>query len=100
MTDKPRIVIESYDPQERIIEGIKIETNNTGKRFREKGLSIEEFKKAVRKKLGDSVDIENNVKKQRVIDAGKTHLPPSGKPDNDQYSMRDIMHVMKNGFSD
>jgi len=99
MAQKIQIIIEYYSAEEKIIEGTKIDKDQTAKRFREKGVSVEEFKKLVRKKFGDDVDIVNKVKKHREVVFGEQS--EFVKPDkDDRFSLKDIREVMKNKYSD
>jgi hypothetical protein len=100
MAQKIQIIIEYYDQEERIIEGTKIEAGSA-KRFREKGLNVEEFKKLIRKKFGDGVDIVNKVKKHRDEHFGEKHIPGAeGKSKDDRFNTKDIIEIMKNKYSD
>ena len=103
MAQKTQIIIEEYYPEDRIIEGRKIDPDQKTVRFKEKGLKVDEFKKLIRKKFGDDVDIVNKVKKNRDV------APPVGREFVDQQepgasddgvSRRDIVEMMKNKYSD
>ena len=96
MADKIRIIIEAYDAHEKIIEGRKIESDNSSKRFREKGVSIDEFKKILRGKWGNDVEIINNAKRQRDVPGeGKEEF---GKVKDERFNLKDIREVMKNKY--
>lgn len=95
--NKPQIVIEYYDPSEKIIEGRRIDPNNTYKKFREKGMNVEEFKKAIRNKFGDSVDIVNHAKKRNDSSIPSSSSDSfSRKNEDDRFSSRDIREAMRN----
>ena len=101
MPSKIQIIIENYYPEEKVVEGIKIDKDQKATRFREKGLNVEEFKKLIRKKFGDGVDIVNQVKKQRVVPyAEKNIAGAEGKGRDDRVSTKDIIELMKNKYSD
>lgn len=101
MPQKIQIIIENYDAEERIVEGIKIDVDQKTTRFREKGLKVEEFKKLIRKKFGDAVDIVNKVKKNRDVPFGDRNIPASeSKASDDGFNTRDIIEIMKNKYSD
>ena len=101
MPQKIQIIIENYDPEEKIVEGLKIDKDQVSHRFREKGLNVEEFKKLIRKKFGDGVDIVNKVKKHRDVPfGGKTITGNEGKARDDMFNTKDIIELMKNKYSD
>jgi hypothetical protein len=101
MAQKIQIIIEDYDPEERTIEGTKIDKDSKAKRFREKGLNVEEFKKLIRKKFGDDVEIVNKVKKHRDVLYGEKQIPGvEGKGRDDRFNTKDIIEIMKNKYSD
>ncbi len=98
MAQKIQLIIENYDAEERIVEGIKVEADGTKKRFREKGLNVEEFKKLVRKKFGDGVEIINKVRKNRSTVFG-TEVEPHGSnaaSKDDRFDIKDIHECIKN----
>lgn len=100
MPQKMQIIIEHYDREERIVEGTKIDADQTMKRFREKGVSVDEFKKLVRKKFGNEVDIINKVKKHRDIPFGDRNFSGPAKPNEERLSTKDIIELMKNKQED
>ena len=101
MPQKIQIIIENYDAEEKIVEGTKIDANQKATRFREKGLKVEEFKKLIRKKFGDEVDIVNKAPKNRNVLYGEKIVPGAeGKSRDDSVSTRDIIELMKNKYSD
>jgi hypothetical protein len=101
MPQKIQIIIEYYDPEERVIDGIKIDKDQSSKRFREKGLNVEEFKNLIRKKFGNDVDIVNKVKKHRDMPLREKHIPGTeGKTKDDRFSTKDIIEIMKNKYGD
>lgn len=101
MPDKIQIIIENYDAEERAVEGIKIDKDQVKTRFREKGVNVEEFKKLLRKKFGDGVDIVNKVKKHRDAPFGERSVPGErGKGGADGLNTKDIIELMKNKYSD
>jgi hypothetical protein len=101
MTQKIQIIIENYDPEEKVVEGTKIDKDQISHRFREKGLNVEEFKKLIRKKFGDDVDIVNKVKKHRDVPFGEKNITGNaGKANDDRFNRKDIIELMKNKFSD
>ncbi len=102
MANRPQIIVEYYDSDEKIVEGVMIDASGKAKRFREKGYNVEDFKKQVRKKFGDKVDIVNKVKKNRDITFGmqtSEESESSSKPDS-RFDTKDIREIMKNKFSD
>lgn len=101
MPGKIQIIIENYDAEERVVEGIKIDGDQKTTRFREKGLNVDEFKKLIRKKFGNDVDIVNKVKKNRDVPFGDKNFPDAGsKARDDGFNTRDIIEIMKNKYSD
>lgn len=101
MTQKIQIIIEDFDPEEKIVEGTMINKYQVSKRFREKGLKVEEFKKLIRKKFGDDVDIVNKVKKNRDLPFSERIIPSSAdRGRNDDINTKDIIELMKNKYSD
>lgn len=101
MPDKIQIIIESYDPEEKAVEGKKIDPDQRITRFREKGYNVEEFKKLLRKKFGDGVEIINKVKKNRDMPfTDKAFSPSAGKTREEGLGEKDIVELMKNKFSD
>mgnify|MGYP001404363807 CR=1 FL=1 len=102
MAQKPQIIIEYYDPETKIIEGTKVDGNQTAKRFREKGYKVDEFKKLIRKKFGDDVDIVNKIQKHRDMPfvARTDQSPESRTKDDGGVTTRDIIEIMKNKQSD
>lgn len=101
MPQKIQIIIENYIPEERVVEGTKIDLAQKATRFREKGLNVEEFKKLIRKKFGDGVEIVNHVKKNRVVPFAERMVPDGETKSRDErVSTRDIIELMKNKYSD
>jgi len=100
MSQKIQLIIESYDPEGKIIEGIKIDKDQTAHRFREKGLNVKEFKKLIWKKFGDGVEIVNKVQKNRDLPFGGNIPNAGGKSKDERFNTRDIIEVMKNKYSD
>jgi len=102
MEQKPQIVMEYYDQEERVIEGYMLTTENKKKKFRETGLNIEEFKKSVRKKYGDAVDIVNKIRRNREAPRSDFNPedPQGAKQKDERFSSQDIRDAMKNKFSD
>ena len=102
MPQKPQVIIENYDSEERAVEGVMIDAAGKTKRFREKGYNVEEFKKQVRKKFGDGVDIVNKVKKHREAVFGQSLTGAGERPgkEDERFSSKDIREAMKNKFSD
>jgi hypothetical protein len=102
MAQKIQIIIEDYDAEEKIVEGKKVDLENKATRFREKGITVDEFKKLIRKKFGDKVDIVNRVQKHRDVLYGERNTtgPDDSKGKADGVSTRDIIEIMKNKYSD
>jgi hypothetical protein len=102
MPQKIQIIIEHYYPEEKIIEGTRVDADNKAVRFREKGVTVDEFKKLIRKKFGDGVDIVNKAPKQRSVTYGGSAVPGegAGKSKDDGVKTRDIIELMKNKYSD
>ena len=101
MPQKMQIIIEHYDPETRTVEGTKIDANQKAYRFREKGYNVEEFKKLIRKKFGDEVDIVNKVKKHRDMPFARENIAGSESKDKESgLNTKDIVELMKNKYSD
>lgn len=101
MAQKMQIIIEYYDAETKVVEGVKVDKDQKAHRFREKGLNVEEFKKQIRKKFGDEVDIVNKVKKHRDTPFVREEISgPEGKAKVDGVTTKDIVELMKNKYSD
>ncbi len=101
MPQKIQIILEGYDPEEKTVAGTKIDKDQKTTRFKEKGLNVEEFKKLLRKKFGDDIDIINKVKKHRATPFGERNMPdPERKAKDGGVNTKDIIEMMKNKYSD
>ena len=97
MSEKVKLVLKSYDPIEREIE---VEEHRPGRapiKGVSKGKTVKEFKKFVRDKIGDGVEIINEIPKNRDIYSSKgSEYSDSRTVKDDRYAMRDIRQAMKN----
>ena len=95
MQDKPQLVLISYDPQKLEIEVEEVQPGKKPVRGVAKGRTVDEFKKFVRSKYGDSVDIINKIQKNRDIQfKGREQREDRGE--DERYRSRDIRQVMRN----
>lgn len=95
MMEKIKLVLLSYDKENREIEVEEVQPGKKPIRGVKKGMTVDEFKKLVREKFGDRVEIVNRIKKDREL-LGGPDREFTRKVDDDRYNMKDIREAMKN----
>ena len=95
MSDKPKIVLLSYDPETRTIEVEERVPGRKPSRGVKEGMTVKEFKKFVREKFGNKVDIVNEIKSKREV-FGFEEKDDGRKEVDDRFDPRDIREAMLN----
>jgi hypothetical protein len=99
MDQKIKLIIKSYEPEEKTIELEEVAPGRKPVPGVKKGMTIKEFKEFVRSKYGDTVEIVNQAKKNRDDFRGKgTPFDPKSKEKDDRYNMKDIRDAMKQDY--
>ncbi len=96
MMEKIKLVLLSYDKENMEIEVEEIQPGKKPIRGIKKGMTVNEFKKFVRSKFGNKVEIVNKIKKNRELIGGGAQPGYEEKVQDDRYNMKDIREAMKN----
>ena len=95
MEEKPRIALLSYDPEKKLIEVEERVPGRKPVRGVKEGMTVKEFKKFVRDKFGDKVDIVNEIRSNREV-FGFQAKEDGRKEKDDRFDSRDIREAMLN----